>query len=81
MPVESTGIHIKPANFFGMNPANDLPPLKDHASVLFPEGEAGCCAGEALNGHANGLANGHANGVNGHANGINGHANGVNGHA
>jgi primary-amine oxidase len=40
--VEYVGFKLKPNNFFNGNPAMDLPPSRDHASVL--DGQTpGCC--------------------------------------
>ena len=41
MPVEIFQLHYKPADFFDKNPANDVPSLKNQASVLVGKE---CCA-------------------------------------
>ncbi|KAF2854157.1 copper amine oxidase-like protein [Plenodomus tracheiphilus IPT5] len=45
MPVEIYQIHFKPSDFFGRNPAIDVPSTKNDASVLVGKD---CCSGEKL---------------------------------
>jgi hypothetical protein len=54
MSCEVVSFHLKPANFFGANPALDLPAAANAASRL--AGAATCCA--AGGGGADGAANG-----------------------
>lgn len=41
MPVELCSFHLKPVNFFDMNPAVDLPPTVNETSREY---SADCCA-------------------------------------
>lgn len=65
MPVEIHQIHLRPADFFEVNPAIDVPSVKNMASVEVDK----CCAttNGNTNGNTIGTSNGTTNGTNGHA--------------
>ncbi|KAI3429769.1 hypothetical protein D9Q98_010082 [Chlorella vulgaris] len=60
MPCEVVGFMLKPFGFFEYNPARDLPPGSNKASML---ANGSCCANGSANGSANGTTNRTANGT------------------